>query len=109
MTARMLSPTSGAPNGTTSTRAAITDWRTRAACRDQDAEAWFPDGVVGYALAGDAFDTCDACPVRVDCLDWALQFEGSLPVNCRAGIYAGTTPTERHRLYLERVAARNAA
>jgi WhiB family transcriptional regulator, redox-sensing transcriptional regulator len=64
-------------------------WQDSAACRDIGAEAFFPDkGPSPVAKA-----TCDHCPVRAECLDYALAFErtGYLP----AGIFGGLTGTER--------------
>ncbi len=39
---------------------------------------------------------CRACPVRRECLDWAVE------ANERAGVWGGTTPDERAQLPTER-------
>lgn len=46
-----------------------TEWMRAARCRDQDPNLWFPhDGDLGPALA-----VCRECPVRVECLEYALR------------------------------------
>ena len=44
-------------------------WQTRAACRGHDPAIFFPDR--GETQA-EAKRICMSCPVRVDCLEWAL-------------------------------------
>jgi WhiB family transcriptional regulator, redox-sensing transcriptional regulator len=50
------------------------DWRSRAACLAADPELFFPVGTT--ALAGEqameAKAVCAVCPVRQECLEWAL-------------------------------------
>jgi WhiB family transcriptional regulator, redox-sensing transcriptional regulator len=50
------------------------DWRSRATCLGADPELFFPVGTT--ALAGEqaiqAKAVCAGCPVRRECLDWAL-------------------------------------
>ena len=45
---------------------------------------------------------CESCPVRAACLEDALQHEGDAPRHLRFGVWAGTTPAERHTLALTR-------
>lgn len=45
---------------------------------------------------------CESCPVRNACLEDALQHEGDAPRHLRFGVWAGTTPAERHTLALKR-------
>lgn len=48
----------------------------------------------------DALDVCRSeCPVRAECLDFALRIE--MPRG-RSGVYGGLTPNERDALYDER-------
>ena len=69
------------------------DFRHRAACRSVDPEVFFPT-----AVAGPEFETqvsvakavCAGCPVRSECLTWALAV---LP----DGIAGGMTEHERRR------------
>lgn len=72
----------------------VFDWRERAACRDEDPELFFPIGDAGPAhrqIAVAKF-VCDGCPVRANCLEWALE---ASPVE---GVWGGTTDAERAAL-----------
>ena len=70
------------------------EWRDRAACRDTNPELFFPIGTTGLAI--DQIDAaravCAQCPVRVECLDFALA------TNQEAGVWGGTTEDERRKL-----------
>ncbi|MGJ3562139.1 WhiB family transcriptional regulator [Streptomyces sp. INA 01156] len=70
------------------------DWRTRAACRDEDPDLFFPIGTSGSALLQTerAKAVCRRCPVREQCLDWAMESGQSL------GVWGGTSETERRAL-----------
>lgn len=65
-----------------------TDWRLRA-CRDADPDLFFDDGENAVALA---VAVCTPCPIRQNCLDWAL----SKPE--RHGVWGGTTHEVRKLL-----------
>jgi WhiB family redox-sensing transcriptional regulator len=69
-------------------------WRTRSACRDSDPDVFFPIGSTGPALEQieTARRICAACPVRDECLEFALA------TNQEAGIWGGTTEEERRKL-----------
>ncbi|UCG41060.1 MAG: WhiB family transcriptional regulator [Acidimicrobiia bacterium] len=69
-------------------------WRLEAACADLTSEEFF--------LAGDDLEgmrraqaVCAGCPVKAECLEFALASNQSL------GIWGGTTPNERRRLRRE--------
>lgn len=70
------------------------DWRTRAACSTADPELFFPIGTTGPALGQveAAKRVCAGCPVREDCLEFALAS------NQEAGIWGGLTEDERRTL-----------
>ncbi|MCX2924000.1 WhiB family transcriptional regulator [Streptomyces sp. NEAU-W12] len=70
------------------------DWRTRAACRDEDPDLFFPIGTSGPALlqTEQAKAVCRHCPVQQQCLDWAMESGQSL------GVWGGTSETERSAL-----------
>lgn len=72
----------------------VTDWRERAACRDEDPELFFPIGATGPALdqAERAKAVCRRCPVIDQCLAWALT------TGQDAGIWGGLTEQERREL-----------
>lgn len=75
--------------------ATATPWNLRAACLGAPEAIFFP--TVGE---NDAYDIsrpiCQACPVRPDCLDWALA------TNQRFGMLGGLTPAERRAVRRDR-------
>ena len=70
------------------------DWRTRAACIDEDPELFFPIGSTGPAVeqAEEAKRVCARCTVREPCLEFALAS------NQDAGVWGGMTEDERRAL-----------
>ncbi|MCA1692194.1 MAG: WhiB family transcriptional regulator [Actinobacteria bacterium] len=64
-------------------------WRDDAACRGLDPDVFFPasDDEAGVAKA-----VCETCPVREECLEYALE------TRQEDGIWGGLTETERRRL-----------
>ncbi|HEY7594101.1 MAG TPA: WhiB family transcriptional regulator [Actinophytocola sp.] len=72
----------------------MTDWRHRAACRDEDPELFFPisDMGPGARQAAEAKAVCARCPVREQCLRYALDN------GLDHGVFGGTTELERRKL-----------
>jgi WhiB family redox-sensing transcriptional regulator len=70
------------------------DWRHRAACRDEDPELFFPISDVGPGArqTAQAKAVCARCPVREECLRYAL--DNGLDY----GIFGGLTERERRDL-----------
>ncbi|MTV26030.1 WhiB family transcriptional regulator [Nitriliruptoraceae bacterium ZYF776] len=70
------------------------DWRTNAACTDEDPELFFPIGTTGPAVeqADAAKRVCARCDVREQCLEFALA------ANQDAGVWGGLTEDERRTL-----------
>lgn len=70
------------------------DWRRRAGCRDADPELFFPVGSTGPAEAQvlAAKEICSLCPVRAQCLQWALDTAQD------AGVWGGLSEEERRAL-----------
>jgi WhiB family redox-sensing transcriptional regulator len=64
-------------------------WREDAACRDEDTNIFFP---VTDEDAGPAKAICAVCPVREECLEFALA------TRQEDGVWGGLTETERRRL-----------
>lgn len=62
------------------------DWTLRA-CRDESPDLFFDE-----ITTKDALSVCRPCPIRQDCLSWAL----SKPE--RYGVWGGTTADERKLL-----------
>jgi WhiB family redox-sensing transcriptional regulator len=70
-----------------------TDFFEDAACRDADTSVFFP---ASEADAGEAKAICAACPVREECLEYAIATRPP------EGVWGGLTSTERHRLIRRR-------
>ena len=70
------------------------DWRDRAACLDEDPELFFPIGSTGPAVHQEieAKQVCGRCPVREQCLTWALE------AGQDHGVWGGLTEDERRSL-----------
>ncbi len=69
------------------------EWFADAACRGESTDVFFPSS---DAQAQAAKQICGACPVREECLEFALE---SRPAD---GVWGGLTPIERHRLIRRR-------
>lgn len=69
-------------------------WRTRAACRDEDPELFFPIGNTGPALVQieAAKAVCRRCPVTEECLRFAVN------AVAKDGIFGGLDEKERELL-----------
>jgi WhiB family redox-sensing transcriptional regulator len=68
-------------------------WRHRAACLGQPIELFFAErGQQKNNQAAKAI--CQACSVRLDCLDFAMSF----PYKDLPGIYGGLSELERHEI-----------
>lgn len=77
------------------------DWRQDAACRDADTSIFFPEEDESPEAA---LEYCARCPVREECLEFALVTRQD------EGVWGGLTGTERRRLRRRRrEAARRAA
>lgn len=66
-----------------------TPWAGLAACIGLNGDWWFP---VRGTSATEAKTVCGTCPVRSDCLDYALRWD------IRHGIWGGLSTRERQRL-----------
>lgn len=76
-------------------------WKDSAVCLAADPDLFFP-AQGNRAGADDARMVCRSCPVRLDCLEDALQHEGGRSVQSRHGIYGGLSPKQRYNVYLTR-------
>lgn len=66
------------------------EWHERAACRGMGADMFFP--ARGEKVDGPKA-VCTGCPVRAECLDFALGEDSSL-----AGVWAGTSARQRRTM-----------
>jgi WhiB family redox-sensing transcriptional regulator len=78
------------------TPATSESWRMDALCAETDPEAYFPEK---GGSTRDAKRVCGGCPVRAQCLEFALANDE------RFGIWGGLSERERRRLRQQRVAA----
>ena len=69
-------------------------WRDRASCASVESDLFFPVGVTGPAVAqiAAAKAVCATCPVRSECLEFALA------TNQEYGEWGGTSEEERRAL-----------
>lgn len=70
-------------------------WRINAACRTADPDLFFPNGETGRAVLAqeaEAKAVCGPCPVREQCLNWAMT-NGQ-----NTGVWGGMSPKERYNL-----------
>ncbi len=74
------------------------DWRSRAACTDEDPELFFPIGSTGPAIdqIAEAKEVCVRCEVREPCLEYAMA------TNQDAGVWGGLSEDERRSLKRKR-------
>ncbi|MET9993975.1 WhiB family transcriptional regulator [Streptomyces mutabilis] len=70
------------------------NWREHAECRTEDPDLFFPIGTTGPAAlqTEQAKAVCRRCPVREQCLRWALDTGQSI------GVWGGTSELERRAL-----------
>jgi len=71
----------------------LTPWRDWALCRSRETNLWFPDDSDGVHLA---VAICSYCPVRLDCLEWALEN------NEVFGVWGGASARHRERMQVLR-------
>lgn len=70
------------------------DWRSQSACLTADPELFFPLSSVGPSLEqlSEAKMICGKCPVREECLEFALS------THQVHGVWGGTSEDERRKL-----------
>ena len=61
-------------------------WMDQALCAQTDPEAFYPERGASHR---EAKNVCERCPVRPDCLDWAIKHGES------DGVWGGMGPAER--------------
>jgi WhiB family redox-sensing transcriptional regulator len=73
------------------------DWRDDASCRETDPEIFFPVGSSAFSRQQEtaAKRVCAGCPVRVECLTWALE-SGQY-----TGVWGGLSEDERRGLHAD--------
>lgn len=93
----MTPPHSGADRAPVAEPLAVPGrWADRALCAQADPDAWFPDRGRRESITL-AKRICGHCPVRAECLDYALSGADTWR-GIASGIWGGTTPRERAQL-----------
>jgi WhiB family redox-sensing transcriptional regulator len=97
---RVMRGADAAPAG--AERAPSAAWMAEAVCREVDPEVFFPVGSTGPAAQqiAEAKFVCHQCPVRAECLSWALA------TGQDSGVWGGMSEDERRAL---KTGARTAA
>jgi WhiB family redox-sensing transcriptional regulator len=84
----------------------VTDWQPEAACAEIGPGAFLlddeADTATAIAMYNQVRPVCDRCPVKTDCLEFALAVEGGAGSSFRSGMYGGRTPKERYRIHKRR-------
>ena len=77
-------------------------WQVEAACIEVGPVPWetLPGGLIDSNRR--AIAICNGCPVRQECLDFAMAMEGNASVRGRWNIYGGRTPAQRAALAAKR-------
>lgn len=73
-------------------------WTEFASCREIDPELWYPEK--GGSVK-DPVSVCHRCPVRLQCLEKAMQDELGHGRPYREGIWGGLSPSKRHKYEAE--------
>lgn len=77
-------------------------WAENAACRSMGPNLFYPDYAAHESVTA-AKKVCEVCPVRADCLEWALVTRQG------DGIWGGTSGQERDRILRRRARTRRGA
>lgn len=77
-------------------------WQVEAACIEVGPAPWetWPGSIT--QMNAEAIRICNGCPVRQECLDFAMDVEGDASVRGRWNIYGGRTPAQRAALAAKR-------
>jgi WhiB family redox-sensing transcriptional regulator len=65
------------------------DWMHFAACEGMNTNQFFPE--YNFLIEDRVLAACDRCPVKQDCLDWALD-------NDEKGVWGGLTEEQRTQI-----------
>lgn len=69
------------------------EWEKQAACRGMNPDLFFPE--FGFLLEPDVPAACGRCPVRGECLDYAITHD-------EQGVWGGLTDDQRKRINITR-------
>jgi WhiB family redox-sensing transcriptional regulator len=69
-------------------------WTEYAVCRSVGESPFFPENGDSWL---DAVRICRSCPVRLQCLDYAMRMEVGQSNKTRMGVWGGLTPNGRKK------------
>jgi WhiB family redox-sensing transcriptional regulator len=98
----MTRPGGARPSAAATALAVPGRWAERVPCAQAGPDAWFP-GKGQRELTQLVKRICARCPVRAQCLEYALSGAGTWG-GIAAGIWGGPTPLERGQLRQQRKA-----
>lgn len=67
-------------------------WMSKRACDNETADMFHPEGYGSDRTMAEAVKICAGCPVRLNCLDYAIRTDDQW------GVFGGLTPDERRAL-----------
>lgn len=74
-------------------------WKAQSACLGSPSSVFFEDALDDQKVIqeglGAARAICGTCPVKRECLAYAMRCESGLPLKRRYGVWAGTVPEDR--------------
>lgn len=70
----------------------VPEWQHRTACTPDEIDLFYPDSESSPAAYAQAREICGMCPVRAECLEWAMDLGDD------HGMWGGLTARERARL-----------
>jgi WhiB family redox-sensing transcriptional regulator len=73
-------------------------WKEQSNCAGADTDAFFPVNKGAYENKDMLTRICNACPVKAECLDYAVKYD-------LLGWWGGTTEIQRRRIRAERKVA----
>lgn len=90
--------------------APVDGWQKAGRCREIGPGAFVPaTDHEPLDLYRQARPVCAGCPVKAQCLEYALDLEGPVPTAGRSGIYGGLSPRQRYSVYRKRQKVARAA
>lgn len=74
----------------------VPEWMSDAACKGMDQTLFFPPKGGDMRASTAVKAICESCPVRVECLDFALD------TGIKFGVWGGTSERDRRRIRRQR-------
>jgi WhiB family redox-sensing transcriptional regulator len=75
------------------------EWQEKAACHGMGPDMFFPSEPQGKDFFKKAREICEECSVRLECLDYALDYPW---MEDMTGMYGGKSPWQREQIRRQR-------